>query len=186
MRNINFKGVVILLSAILCLGLVLCLLNSSRKRRGPKAYDRIIRSAAMRHNVDDNLIKAIIKQESQFNPNARGRAKEIGLMQITPSAAKDWEIAHRRDLLSEGSLFDPQINIEIGTWYLGNAIRQWRGRKEVVIMALIQYNAGRSRALKWDEEFRGRNMLDNIPFQSTRNYIRNVLKYHTEFTNQGK
>jgi soluble lytic murein transglycosylase len=144
-------------------------------------YNHLITNAAARHNVDPTLVKAVIKQESQFHADARGAKKEIGLMQVTPAAVKDWERVQKRRVGSTGAVFEPELNIEIGTWYLGIALKQWRRHPEKEILALVQYNAGRARALKWSEENNGKNILESIPFETTRTYIMNVLQYRSEF-----
>ncbi len=144
-------------------------------------FDYLIQKCAKRYNVDPNLVKAVIKQESRFNPNARGKHGEVGLMQITFPVVKDWEKEKKRKLVSKGLLFSSEINIEIGTWYLGRALYQWRDNKDQVIFALAQYNAGRSRALNWAKKIKNKNVIDSIPFESTRIYIEKVLNYHSEF-----
>ena len=56
-------------------------------------YDDLIEQASIRHDVDPCLIRAVIKKESRFNAGARGKHKEVGLMQITAAVATDWEKA---------------------------------------------------------------------------------------------
>ncbi len=144
-------------------------------------FDYLIKKSAKLYNVDQNLVKAVIKQESQFDPNARGKHGEVGLMQITIPVVKDWEKEKKWEIVSKGVLFVPEINIEIGTWYLGKALSQWSDNKDQVVFALAQYNAGRKRALAWAKKIKNNNVIDNIPFESTKIYIKRVLEYHSEF-----
>ncbi|MDI3316726.1 MAG: lytic transglycosylase domain-containing protein [Bacillota bacterium] len=93
-----------------------------------------------RHQLDPWLIYAVIRHESGFNPEARGAAGEIGLMQILPSTAR-WI---HRNLMGGGelqlsALFDPVTNVRYGTAYLARLIRQNGGD---VALALTAYNAG--------------------------------------------
>jgi soluble lytic murein transglycosylase len=148
----------------------------------PNRYDPLIHEAAQRHGIDPLLVKAVIRQESAFDADARGDAGEVGLMQITRAAASDWERVNDRHLRSAGSLFTPQLNVEVGTWYLAQALRRWRSHDETEVMALIQYNAGPGRARQWAAENSGQNMREQIPFPSTRAYIAQVLKYHDDYT----
>ena len=149
-------------------------------------FEELIQSASSRHNVDPCLVKAVVKQESQFDQYALGMDGEIGLMQITPMAVRDWERIHHRRLGLASALYAPKLNIEIGTWYLGTALKQWHNHEDRVTMALIQYNAGRSRALNWARKYSGETIRDVIPFKSTRYYIRNVLYYYSHFLRKNK
>ncbi len=154
---------------------------SYRRQQLEKRFAPYIEQAAIRNNVDPDLIRAIIMQESKYRESARGQKKEMGLMQITPLVVKDWEISHHRVLSSRDAIFVPETNIEIGSWFLGMALREWDEHENPTIMALAQYNAGRSRALDWADKLKGKNVLDHIPFKSTRHYIKNVLNYRDHY-----
>ncbi len=150
-----------------------------RKRCHLRTRERltpIILRACRRHQIDAALVFAVVRQESNFNPDARGSSGEVGLMQLMPGAARDWETAHRRRLANDGLLFRPAVNIEIGVWYLARAMRQFRHHPEPEVLALSQYNAGRSRALRWEADY-PENLLQSIPIPSTRHYISNVMEY---------
>jgi soluble lytic murein transglycosylase len=143
-------------------------------------YDELIWQTAARHNLDPFLVKAVIRQESRFRPNVRGKAGEVGLMQITEGAVIDWTLANDRSVPFPGGVYDPAINLEVGCWYLAKACARWRGHPEADVLALSQYNAGPTRARRWaafDEE----KLLAAIPIASTRSYIVNVLSYRDEF-----
>ena len=87
-------------------------------------YDELIVKAARRNGVDPCLIKAVIWKESRFDKRARGLKGEVGLMQIMPDlAAADWARVKGFRTPSRGALFDPELNIEIGSWYLSRALR---------------------------------------------------------------
>jgi len=152
----------------------------SHGRRVDRRFDALIAEAAQRHAVDPALVKAVIKQESRFDPDVRGKAGEIGLMQVGALAVKDWEVAHGRSVGRLANLFDPRLNIEVGTWYLSRALQQWAHREEQDVVALVQYNAGRQWALKVAGE-REIIVLQDVPIASTRQYISNVRKYRTQY-----
>lgn len=141
-------------------------------------YDGLIEAAAERHGVPPELIKAVIKTESHFDPDVRGKAGEIGLMQVGPLAVADWEQFHHRSVGFFSNMHNPALNIEIGTWYLAAALRQWAGRPEQEILALVQYNAGRKWALKLAQS-KQNIILSEVPIASTRSYITNILKYRS-------
>lgn len=149
-----------------------------------RRYDNLIIDTAARYNLDPYLVKAVIRQESNFDADARGKAGEYGLMQITEGAARDWERGARRSFGSKGSLFRPKLNLEIGCWYLAQALRRWRDHGEREVLILAQYNAGPSRAATWAEKFKGKNILESIPFDSTRKYIDSVLAHRKRFTQE--
>lgn len=146
------------------------------------AFDDLIREAAARHGLCPYLVKGVIKQESDFRPMSVGGAGEIGLMQITRGAVTDWERATGRRCPFQGMLFNPRLNIEIGTWYLARAFRRWRDYgDDAVVLALAEYNAGYSNARKWVPVQDSANALDEIRFPGTRQYIVNVLRYRDTF-----
>ena len=180
----NTRG---LLTAILFVGMTLAVLvvthvvPSHRERGRPEHFAMIVRDAASRHNLDPALIMAVIKKESSFRANARGEHGEYGLMQITPAAARDWGRRHKRRIGSHGMLFQPELNIEIGSWYLAQGMRDWKDHRDTEVLALAQYNAGPKRARKWARSGSKKNVLDRIPFPATRSYIRTVLDYRRGF-----
>jgi len=145
-------------------------------------YDAIIEKAARKYNVDSRLVKAVISQESKFDARARGAAGEIGLMQIMPrGAAVDWARYNKRDDVREGLLFRPELNIEIGTWYLAQALKRWKNYKHVKELALCQYNAGGKRANAWKPESYDGAVIDRIKIRSTRAYVESIMHKYKEY-----
>lgn len=144
-------------------------------------YDQIILEAARRNQVDPRLLKAVIWRESRFDPYTRGKAGEIGLMQIMPDKAViDWAKAKGREIPYRGALFDPELNIEIGSWYLGRAIRRWNRYRDCHVLALCEYNAGLTRANKWKPADPGAAARDKISIATTRSYVNEILyRYET-------
>lgn len=103
-------------------------------------------------------------------------------MQITPGAVKDWQRATGQRCRFNGMLFDPRLNIEIGTWYLSKAVATWQDYRDSDVLALAQYNAGPSRAREWrPKDPREELELSRISFPSTREYIKRVRHHWRTF-----
>lgn len=147
-----------------------------REYRRQHRFDPLIAEAAAAHGVDAHLVWRVVRRESRFYPDAVGKSGEIGLMQITVGAAQDWALANRQTPPARDALFDPALNLRIGTWYLARALAFWGHRDEPAVFALAEYNAGRSNALRWAANAAdARTFLDAITYPSTRRYIRDVL-----------
>ena len=152
-----------------------------------KSFDKIIANTAKRHDIDPCLVKAIIYRESRFNQNARGSKGEIGLMQIRKDfSAEDWSREFNMGIPSEGVLFSPEMNIEIGTWYLARAVRRWDGYDNPFEMALAEYNAGYSGMKKWIPPSPGQNIVDFITFEPTKEYVKAIMKKYREYSQERK
>ena len=155
-------------------------IRTKRTSDNYELYRPIATRAARRHGIEPELVLAVIKRESNFDPDARGAAGEYGLMQVTRIAARDWERLNHRRIRNDNDLFDPELNIEIGTWYLARAWRYFDDHPDRLILALSQYNAGPSRAKKWSEKYE-ENLLEQIPIASTRRYITKVTGYYEDY-----
>lgn len=145
-------------------------------------YDEIIRQAGLRNGVDPALLKAVIWRESKFDRFTIGSRGEIGLMQLMPNySPADWAAAHKRATPSPGALSDPELNIEIGSWFLGRALRRWSSYKDGVILALCEYNAGFQRADAWKPPQKSGSMKDRIGIRTTRVYVQSILEKQKEY-----
>lgn len=149
-----------------------------------RAYDRHIVMAGQEYPVDPLLVRAVIWRESRFDPLAVGEAKERGLMQVTPIAAKDWIVRKKINGFELDDLFDPYTNIRAGSFYLSRALGRWQDRDNPVPFALAEYNAGRSNALKWVDPDNPRSaeaFRANITFPTTAKYIDDIMDKHAEY-----
>ena len=152
-------------------------------------YDRFILNAGAKNNIDPALIKALIWRESRFNHIALGEKGEIGLMQIMPgesAAAADWAIAHSRTIPSEEELFSPELNIEIGAWYLSRALKRYRGCRDALALALCEYNAGPGRTVEWipNPDVPDESVFDLITISSTKKYVHDILNRYEYYKNE--
>lgn len=150
--------------------------------------DEPIAAAARRYGLDPALVKAVVWKESRFNPRVRGRAGELGLMQLMDPAAQEWAEAERVYPLPETHLLDPRTNTLAGTWYLRKMLRRYGNTDDPVPYALADYNAGRGNVLKWTKGAAATNsaaFMAQMGFPSTKAYIEEVTsrreKYRGDF-----
>ena len=103
-------------------------------------------------------------------------------MQIMPDkAAVDWAKRNNQPLPSRGALFTPRLNIEIGSWYLANAMRRWSKYKDRLVLALCEYNAGITRASAWKPVDREGDVRSRITISSTLSYVNSILAKYEEY-----
>jgi soluble lytic murein transglycosylase-like protein len=124
------------------------------------SYDDLIRSASDRHNVDADLIRAVIKVESDFDSSARSHKGAMGLMQLMPETARLHNVL---------DLSDPGANIEGGVRHLKLLMGRYQGNLE---LSLAAYNAG----IKAVERHGG-----IPPFAETQEYVRRVLGHYKAY-----
>ncbi|HUK83357.1 MAG TPA: lytic transglycosylase domain-containing protein [Verrucomicrobiae bacterium] len=151
-------------------------------------YNKLIEQIAMANGVDKFLVKAVIKRESQFDPFAYGTHGEIGLMQVTEGAGREWARATGRRDFGRDLLWDEQANIEAGTWYLARALRRWQDRDDPIPFALAEYNAGLGNALRWlpyGRDTSASQFIEAITFSGTRRYIETITDYYQAYKADG-
>jgi soluble lytic murein transglycosylase-like protein len=145
---------------------------------GHDAFRDEIASSAARNDVDPLLVKAVIWQESRFQPGKLGAHGERGLMQVTEPAAQDWVHAEGIETFQNEDLLDSKTNIEVGTWYLGRALKHWSSQEDPLPFALGEYNAGRSRVKRWSggAQITAAELAKAMDIRSTRAYVAAVRK----------
>jgi len=140
----------------------------------PFPYEAVIRREADRNNFDPMFASGLIRQESTFQADAVSHADAIGLMQILPKTGR--LLAKQRKIrYTKNSLFDPNINIELGMLYIANLTRATGGPE----YAAAAYNAGEDRIALWKSERTYEEvpeLVESIPFTETREYVQIVLR----------
>jgi soluble lytic murein transglycosylase len=127
-------------------------------------------------DLEPAVVAALIRQESEFNPNAVSRAQAYGLTQVLPSTGR--QLSRRLSIgrFHTSMLFDPSVNLNLGTYYLRSILDAHDGRWEV---SLAAYNAGKTRTDLWQTWYNYREpaeFVETIPFTETRNYVQIVLR----------
>ncbi|MDE1170854.1 MAG: lytic transglycosylase domain-containing protein [Verrucomicrobium sp.] len=149
-----------------------------------RRYDPIIVPIAARLGVDPLLVRAIIWRESRFDPRARGLKEERGLMQVTPGVAAEWAQIHRLSPIDPDLLYEPAVNIAIGSWYFARMLHHWNGADRPEAFALAEYNAGRSNVLRWVDPAKPLDagaMEPRITYKATRRYVDTILSRYAEY-----
>lgn len=124
-------------------------------------YSDIVVPLAKQHGIDWRLVTAIMAAESSFNPCAVSPVGAMGLMQIMPAVAKEYEVE-----LDEA--FEPEENVRAGILLLKRLKKRYKGNLKLTVAA---YNAGEGNVARYG---------GIPPFKETRNYVKKVLGYHSD------
>jgi soluble lytic murein transglycosylase-like protein len=120
-----------------------------------KLYNPIVKKAAEKHRIDQELVHVVIRAESNYDPFAISSAGAMGLMQLMPATARQYGV---------NNVFDPAQNIEGGVRYLKDLVRLYNGQTRLVLAA---YNAGQEAVRKYK---------GIPPYPETKNYIAGIMK----------
>jgi soluble lytic murein transglycosylase len=166
----------ILAAAVLAGGLLLAFLIVQDAKPGwwerlwyPLRYEQIVRGHARNYDLDPALLAAVIYQESKFKADARSKSGAIGLMQLLPDTAKGIALHTGGDAFEVDDLYDPEINVRYGAWYLRHLLQKYRDERT----ALAAYNAGQDNVDGWIRDGGG------IRFAETRAYVDRVEELKT-------
>ena len=174
--------VIILVVIIVFLGIFK---NKILKIIYPKTYKEIVETYAEQYNVEENLIFAVIKAESNFDADAVSNKGAMGVMQLMEETARD--VANKSgielDITNmEQEMLNVDNNINIGTKYLSTLLERY-GNKEV---ALAAYNAGIGNVNNWIEKGiikEDGSDIENVPYKETNMYIRKILRDYEIYKN---
>lgn len=126
---------------------------------GSPTVESAIQAAAQRHNVDPNLVRAVIQVESNFNPQAVSNKGALGLMQLMPKTAKSLKV---------NNAFDPQQNVDAGVRHLKTLLDNFGGDIELTLAA---YNAGETAV----QHHKG-----VPPYAETRDYVKKITALYSK------
>lgn len=154
--------------------------NNLTRSLYPIKYESYVEKAAKEYNVDVCLVYGVIRNESNFNPDAVSGAGAIGLMQLMPDTFT-WLQNYREDfepkkLMDSDKLYDPKINIDYGTYLLRYLLDKYYGDKSLAICA---YNAGYGNVDNWIADGtipNGNVSPEDVPFTETSNYLSRVTE----------
>lgn len=145
--------------------------------RFPKPYKQTFSQMARERAVNMSLLYAISRQESALYPLAESPVGARGLMQLMPATAKETAGKLGVPYRSEQQLFDPALNVRLGSAYLKRLLDVYDGNR---ILATAAYNAGPGRVKRWRDQSSDKPMdvwVESIPYKETRNYVQNVLSF---------
>jgi soluble lytic murein transglycosylase len=128
--------------------------------RYPLEYDAIVHGHARNYRLEPALLAAVIYRESGFDAGAESGAGAIGLMQLTPDTAKGIALRTGGGRFQVSDLYDPELNVRYGSWYLRHLLDSYDGDLR---RALAAYNGGQG------------NVSRGVVFPETRRYVERVL-----------
>jgi len=155
-------------------------------------YDSLIAAEAARSRVDPDLVWSIVYEETYFSPWKKGEKGEIGLMQVTPTVAREWATetgaaASQSSTIDAATLLgEANRNVQIGCWYLSKFSEEYRNLPDREARMLAAYNAGDSRVIEWNRVPEGaaplteQQFIERIDIPSTRAYVTSILKRYRQ------
>lgn len=171
----------LIITGILCLIFIFVAMPLFNRLIYPLEYEEYIVDSARDTGVDPYLVIAIIRTETKFDPNKTSRVGASGLMQLMPMTVEE--------IIQEGNFSpafrdyvnEPAVNIRMGSWYLANLTKKFKGNKVAVIAA---YNAGPTIVQKWldNKTWDGTSEnADQIPYGETRHYVKRVTYLYQKY-----
>jgi soluble lytic murein transglycosylase len=149
------------------------------------AYPNPFRDMIEKHcgaaSVDPDLLQALMREESALDPKALSWAGAVGLTQLMPATAKAVAKGLKIRNVNVQMLLEPDLNIRLGSWYLGTLVKRWDGN---LPYAIASYNAGPGMVARW-RDANGKAELDewveDIPISETRGYVKRVLRSYNTY-----
>ena len=178
MRNTAKRpiAVIIILLISLFLGLAMdTVWDIAEKKTHPTDFSSYVKTYASEYNIPEYILFAVIETESGFDKDAESSVGARGLMQMMPSTF-EWLTGpeHLGERLPSSKLYDPEISIKYGTYYLNYLYKKFDYNWDNTFAA---YNAGEGNVAEWlesDKYSDGKGNLVNIPFKETAHYVKKV------------
>ncbi|GBE36136.1 soluble lytic murein transglycosylase precursor [bacterium BMS3Bbin07] len=148
----------------------------------PVVYTDIVNRISADYNIDPLVILSVMREESRFNRKAISRSGALGLMQLMPFTAQRMakSLGYETESLSDDEIMRPDLNITLGSYYLGQLISEFGS----VPMAVAAYNAGESAVRRWLEANQYNEVdefIEDIPYKETRLYVKKVLRSYFKY-----
>lgn len=152
----------------------------------PRAFYSQVLKYSREYNLDPYLVLAVIREESRFNPKVVSWAKAHGLMQIIPSTGRGIARLLRIKPYYTRRLFEPEVNIRMGCYYLSNLLKRFQGN---TYLALAAYNGGPRKVRGWlniwwrayGDQVDIDEFVEGIPYRETRRYVQKVMGSYMEY-----
>ncbi len=147
----------------------------------PQGYWESILSSSRQYGQDPYFIAAIIREESQFSPDAVSPVGARGIMQVMPATGEWAAKLIKLPGFDRNRLFDSDTGIKIGTWYVSQLMKRFRGDP---LLAAAAYNAGPDAVAAWLDKYGHESrdvFVESIPFSETRGYVKKVLRNYGEY-----
>ena len=142
----------------------------------PLPYWDALQRSARAQNIDPYLFAALVRQESEFDTNVVSGANAYGLSQVLPPTGRMLSRKLHVGRFRADLLFNPDVNLRIGTYYLRSLVDSLGGRWDA---ALASYNAGKSRVVDWLKRAQYQDsaeFVESIPITETRNYVQSIFR----------
>lgn len=177
-----FRRRLLMFTIVVIIGILFIQSTWISKQLYPIKYEKLIVDKSQKYDVDPHLIVAIIRVESNFRTSSESPKGAVGLMQLMPTTA-EWIVERiaKNSISDEELKLNPELNIELGTWYLAHLLERYEGD---MILSIAAYNAGPGNVSKWltantwDGQY---ETADQIPFGETRNYVQKVIYYYNKY-----
>lgn len=171
--------IAIVLVLIACFAIASFVATSESVDQYPIYYNEWIVQYAKENDLDPFLVAAIIRVESNYDPEVSSHANAHGLMQLLPETG-EWIATRRGETFDADKIKDPEMNIRYGTYYVRYLLDEFQD----IDLMLAAYNGGPANVAKWltvKEYSKDGKHLDFIPFEETRNYVKKVTKFRDEY-----
>ncbi|MFQ5760491.1 MAG: lytic transglycosylase domain-containing protein, partial [Acidiferrobacterales bacterium] len=145
--------------------------------RFPLLYRPMVETNAEANNLDPSWIFGVMRQESAFVPDARSSAGALGLMQLMPRVGRATARKLKLRIRSNDVILKVENNLRLGAAFLKNMLRRYKGHQ---MLATAAYNAGPTRVRGWLPQSAAIDAdawVETIPFEETRDYVKNVMAY---------
>ncbi len=178
------RRITIILAIILLLIILFRVMNVQNyvlKKIYKQEYSEYVNKYAEMYNIDPLWIYAIIKVESNFNKEAKSNSGAKGLMQLMDTTASELSKKVGIEDFKSDMLFDPEINIMLGTKYFNDLLTKYNGN---YYLAIAAYNGGIGNVDMWLEKeviSQDGSNIENIPYKETNIYVRKTIKSYSMY-----